>query len=269
MVKVLDPFRHFTKWAQLRNAVTLAYLPEKVEKLLDEVSFDAIDRQLRDPTQAITVPLHALQARLIAAVKARFGSVFLDSSLALAARFLLPGRGRFRFKHFPSLGDENLQRVIEHLADDYIALLPSSTSEPEKAAQREVALKLLPLARTKLDELPSTEAVLSWWPRQAVLTALFPLAKMLFAVPCSSSENERSFSSAGFTLGVRRSRTELNHFRAEHRIRRFFTAGADSQSQAGREARRERVERILIAFSELLEARAAQPAPGAEQGADA
>lgn len=111
MVKVLDPFRHFTKWAQLRNAVTLAYLPEKVEKLLDDISIGTIDRQLRDPRPAITEPLHALQARLVAAVKSRFATVFQDSSLALAARFLLPGRGRFTFRHFPSLNGENLQQV--------------------------------------------------------------------------------------------------------------------------------------------------------------
>lgn len=111
MVKVLDPFRHFTKWAQLRNAVTLAYLPEKVEKLLDEISFSTIDRQLREPRPTITEPLHALQARLIAAVKARFATVFQNSSLALAARFLLPGQGRFTFRHFPSLNAENIQQV--------------------------------------------------------------------------------------------------------------------------------------------------------------
>lgn len=154
--------------------------------------------------------------------------------------------------------------MIEHLAEDYVALLPSTTSEAEKGAQREVALKLLPLARTKLDELHEGEAVLSWWPKQADLTPLFPLTKMLFAVPCSSSESERSFSSAGFTLGLRRTRTEVDHFRAEHRIRRFFTADADSQSQEGRAARRERVRRVLVGFSELLAARrAAQPASGA------
>lgn len=154
--------------------------------------------------------------------------------------------------------------MIKHLADDYVSLLPSTTSDDEKGAQREVALKLLLLARKKLDAQLQTEAVLSWWPKQTVLTALFPLAKMLFAVPCSSSECERSFSSAGFTLGMRRTRTELDHFRAEHRIRRFLTAGADSQTHEGRVARRERVGRVLVGFSELLEAgRAAQPAVGA------
>lgn len=111
MVKVLVPFRHFTKWAQLRNTVTLAYLPEKVEKLLDEISVGAIDRQLRDLQPIIIEPLYAFQARLVASVKERFATVFHDSSLAVASRFLLPGPDRFTFRHFPSLDSENMHQV--------------------------------------------------------------------------------------------------------------------------------------------------------------
>lgn len=111
---------------------------------------------------------------------------------------------------------------------------------------------LLPVARRKLDQVPADTNVLQWWPRQQNLGVLFPLAKMLFAIPASSADNERSFSSAGFTMGPRRTRTELEAFRAEHRIRRFLTAGADAQSHEGREMQRARVRRLLERFAELV-----------------
>ena len=64
---------------------------------------------------------------------------------------------------------------------------------------------------------------------------------------------ERSFSSASFTLDLRRYRIDLDHFRSEHRIRRFLTAGASSETEAGRLQRLERVRRLLHHFAELVQ----------------
>ena len=63
---------------------------------------------------------------------------------------------------------------------------------------------------------------------------------------------ERAFSSASYTMGPRRTRLEIDNFRAEHRLRRFITACTDGDSHAGRELRLARVERILDRFAEMV-----------------
>jgi hypothetical protein len=81
---------------------------------------------------------------------------------------------------------------------------------------------------------------------------LFPLAKMLFAIPATSADNERSFSSASFTLDSRRYRTDIVRFRSEHRIRRFIVAGTNQHTQEGRELRIGRVRRLLQRFASII-----------------
>jgi hypothetical protein len=144
-----------------------------------------------------------------------------------------------------------------------VSLLPPDTEVAHRDAHRGAAAALLPLARIELDSLPDVADPLAWWPRQLHLGSLFNLAKMYFATPVSSADNERAFSSAGFTMGWRRGRLEMETFRMEHRIRRFLTAGgADSLSQLGRELRHRRARELLEHFAELVAQRAA--AAGAE-----
>lgn len=154
-------------------------------------------------------------------------------------------------------------QVRENLVDDSVLLLPDGTPDEEIEATRAVVAALLPLARSRLDRAAPTTDPLAWWPLQDdVLKPLLSLAKMLFAIPASSADSERSFSSAGFTMGPRRTRMELEAFRSEHRIRRFITATGDAQSQNGREVRLERVRRILEHFADAVES---QPPPAAAQ----
>jgi len=201
--------------------------------------------------------VHALQRRLALRVRERFEPFFQGDSLALAARYLMPGRGRFNFAHF-NVDPQVLGQVRERMLDDVVALLRPGTAATVAQQLRLSAAPQLTMARELLDELdPNTEA-LEWWPQQAeILGPLFPLAKMLLAIPATSADNERAFSSAAYTLGERRTRIELEAFRSEHRIRRFIVADADGTSQAGRQKRLDRVAGLMDRFAALVAARPA------------
>jgi len=187
-------------------------------------------------------------------VRERFEPIFQSDSLALAARYFTPGGGAFNFTYF-NVEPAALAEVTVNLLDDYVALLPSDIGPEEAAEHRTIAATLLPIARRALDRLDADVDLLSWWPQQQHLAPLFPLAKMLFASPASSADNERAFSSASYTLGPRRTRLELEAFRSEHRIRRFIVAGTDGESQEGRRLRLERVGTLLTHYAELVAAR--------------
>ena len=75
----------------------------------------------------------------------------------------------------------------------------------------------------------------------------------MLAVPATSADNERSFSSAGFTLSIRRNRLEVEHFRMEHRIRRFLVAGTSPHEQEGRETLKRRAQVLLGRLTENLQ----------------
>lgn len=85
--------------------------------------------------------------------------------------------------------------------------------DADRADMRAMAAGALSLARRKLDAADPDVDPLLWWPVQALLSALFGLVLMLFAIPASSAEPERSFSSASFTLDLSRYRIDLDHFR--------------------------------------------------------
>lgn len=194
--------------------------------------------------------------RLIASVRARFDSIFQSDSLALAARYFLPGGGAFNFAHFnidPTAADE----LLENLLVDFVTLLPTTMGPEETQEHRTIAEATLPVARRALDRLDDNVDLLTWWPQQQHLAALFPLVKMLYAIPASSADNERAFSSASFTFAPRRTRLDLEAFRSEYRIRRFIVAGSDGISQAGRALRLERVGNLLRHYADLVAQRPA------------
>jgi hypothetical protein len=78
---------------------------------------------------------------------------------------------------------------------------------------------------------------------------------MLFAIPASTADDERVFSSAGITLSQRRSTLELKNFRMEHRIRTYLTAGAGLSSADGCRLRMERTTKLLDHLTALVEQR--------------
>lgn len=251
MIHVLDPVREFTKFVQYRSRVTLAYLPKKLDNLVNRLAPNVFEEQIRGRSETVLPLLELLQSRLITSLRTRFSDIFIGSSLALAAAMLLPGRNTFAFQNFP-IGDDIVQSVTVNMLDDFEILLPANTSAANRQAYRRQAESTLQLARQLLDEAPPNEDPLLWWPHQASLAPLFPLAKLLFAIPASSADNERSFSSASFTLDSRRYRTDIENFRSEHRIRRFIVAGTDGNSQDGRGVRLERVRSLLERFAELV-----------------
>jgi hypothetical protein len=114
MMRVLEPVREFTKWAQFRNVVTLAYLPQKIDALLNQLAPGRLDAQLRGRTATSVALLVPFQTRLREAVLSRFSGVFEGDSIALAARYFLPGKSIFQFTNF-QLGDEALEAVRKSL----------------------------------------------------------------------------------------------------------------------------------------------------------
>lgn len=255
---VLDPFREFTKFVQHRNSITLAHVPEWIDLLVGKILPGSFDARLVRRADGLLHHVHALQQRLVLRIRERFSPLFDSSSLALAARFLMPGPNRFAFNHF-NLDEDVMRQVRQHMVDDVVSLLGSDIEQAVAQEVRESVVPQLRMARRLLDELPADTPALEWWPRQTTLLGqLFPLAKMLFAIPATSADNERSFSSASYTLGDRRTRMELEAFRSEHRIRRFIVADADGTSQEGRKKRVERVGRLLDRFAALLAERPQQ-----------
>jgi hypothetical protein len=254
---VLPPIREFTKFVQYRNKITLAHLPGLLDSLLGKILPGVFDPALGRRADGTLAHLHALQRLLAASVRERFADVFEGRSLALAARYFLPGEHPFRFAHFPLEQAALTEQVEEHLVADYLNLLSADTPPAALELHRGIATNQVRMARMLLAPLGEETDPLIWWPQQIGLGALFPLAMMLFAIPASSADNERSFSSAGLTLGSRRSRLELEAFRMEHRIRRFLVAGTNGATQEGRQERLNRVARILDRFGDLVAARAA------------
>ena len=109
----------------------------------------------------------------------------------------------FNLTHF-DVPAATLDQVVENLLDDYVSLLPSTTPEALLGRHRAAAAGVLQLARELLNGAATDVDPLRWWPQQHHLASLFPLAKMLLAIPASSADNERSFSSASYTMGIRR-----------------------------------------------------------------
>jgi len=75
----------------------------------------------------------------------------------------------------------------------------------------------------------------------------------MLAIPCTSAEDERNFSSAGFTLSERRTRLHVDNFRAEHRIRRYLVGGCSLHEQAGRELMKKKALALLGRLTAELE----------------
>lgn len=252
MVEVLLPFRIFTKFVQSRATVTLAYIPEKIDALVSALAPGSFAAQLEGCRDGVLEATENFQECLVQSIKTRFSRFFEGESLALAAVMLLPGRHRLQFNHF-EISEEVLATVQANMIDDLLGIGSPSPNEDILELRRRISLDSLLLARNLLDETDCNIDPLEWWPKNPDLSPLFPLAKMLFAIPASSAENERSFSSAGFILNQRRTQLDIDNFRSEHRIREFLTVGTDCHHQSGRKTRLERMDELLLHFSERVQ----------------
>lgn len=252
MTKVLLPFRIFTKFFENRSIVTLAHVPHKVDSLLSSVAPGSYAQAMQGRDPQALADLENFQATLADSIRTRFAWVFAEDSIALEALYLMPGRNRFTFTNFV-LGPNVLASIRNRLLDDVVELLPEDMTQDLKNQHREVARVMLGLARTMLDALEDTVDPLEWWPQQQVLSPLFPLAQMLFAIPASTSDDERSFSGAGLVLGNLRTRMDLDNFRREQRVRQYLTLGTDPHAQMGRQERLARSNTILERFALTLE----------------
>jgi len=259
MTLVLTPLRVFTKFVQNRNKVTLAYVPRLIDDLISSLAPGSFAARMMGRTPESLLELEKFQACLVTSIRARFSDWFEGDSLALEALYLTPGPDRFVFTNFvitPAILDD----VRANIVDDVIELLPPNTPQARIDLHRQVATYMLQLARSRLDDANQDLDPLVWWPENPDLSALFPAAKMLFSMPASTGEDERGFSSAGFTLNQRRSRLDLDNFRHEHRIRHFLTADADYNSQNGRRERLLRAHGLLEEYARLVQVAAAAPA---------
>lgn len=252
MVKVLTPFRVFTKFFESRSIVTLAHVPHKVDELLSSLAPGSYTQVMQGRDERALDHLENLQATMAASINERFAWVFEEDSIALEALYLMPGPNRFTFDNFV-LAPNVLESVQNRLLDDVVDLLPPDMPQPIKAQHRDVARAMLVLARTLLDGLPDTADPLVEWPKLTVLAPLFPLAQMLFGIPASTSDDERTFSGAGLVLGNLRTRMDLDNFRREQRVRQFLTLGTDPHTSSGRAERLSRSNRIIERFAMTLE----------------
>lgn len=75
MVQVLNPIRKFTKFVQQREAITLAYLPQKVDDLVSDLAPGVFAHQLRGRAPDVLSIIENLQALLVKSIKVRFGSL--------------------------------------------------------------------------------------------------------------------------------------------------------------------------------------------------
>lgn len=156
----------------------------------------------------------------------------------------MPGPGRTTFVNF-DVTPEIMAEVNENILDDVMSLLPSDYPEDEIVELRASATLALSLLRKRLAKLDRDTNPFVWVPSQTDLSVLFPVLMLLYGIPSSSAEPERSFSSASFTLDIRRYQIDIDTFRKEHRVRRFLVSGTDTHSQQGRELRLGRLNVLL------------------------
>ena len=257
MTLVLNPIRIVTKFVQCRDRVTLPYVPGYLDRLVTQLSPGAFAIQLQGRAAGVLAQVEAFQARLVASIRERFADLFQAESLALAGRMLLPGANLFQFTNF-DVNEATLAAVRENMLNDLVELLPPDMSLARKNRNRVAAAAALDLARDELDVADEHDDPLVWWPDPAHqnLGALFPLVRMLLAIPASSAEDERAFSSAGVTLSPRRTRLDIDNFRREHRVRQYLASNASLNSQTGRRQRLERANLLLRLFGEMSRAHA-------------
>jgi hypothetical protein len=246
---VLEPFREFTKFSQNREKVTLAYVPHMIDQLVTRLQPGSFENALRGRSDGVLADMELFQARLVTSIKTRFASDFHEHSLALAALLFTPGPNRFVFEHF-EVPENIVELVIAKVVDDVLELLPVNTPAYLRARTRERAGTALRDIREDLDLLAEDMDPLVWIPSQQQFSLIFPVAMMLLAIPDSTGEDERCFSSAGEVLSKCRTRLDIDNFRNEHLVRRFITGGSNRHSQEGRELRSERVIKLLERFSE-------------------
>lgn len=244
MILVLTPFRIFTKFVQNKHIATLYRVPRMIDDLISGISEQDLQAKLRNRYPTTMDIAMNLQRCLAEAVKKRFASMFEQDSLAMAALMLSPGKDRFVFSNF-EFDNDMKAKVIAKIADEVIELLPSNSTDERKQHYRRTALITIELAKHQLDEVDESADPLAWWPQKKELSLLFPVAQMLFAIPASSAEDERAFSSAGFLLNQRRGRLALDSFKAEFRVRQFIVEGTSVHTQDGRQARMDRFAKLL------------------------
>ena len=170
---------------------------------------------------------------------------------------------RFAFANFV-VNEAAVATIRSNIINDLLDLLPSGAPAATNPARRELHRSMadaaLLLARSQLDEADAADDPLVWWPSHSELSILFPVAKMLLAIPASTAEDERSFSSAGFTLDRKRGRLDMDNFRREHRIRQYLTSGVNIHHQIGRRERISRAQSLLEEYAHLVEQAAAAAA---------
>jgi hypothetical protein len=269
MTLVLTPIRIFTKFVQYRDKPTLGYVPGYIDRLLTQLAPGSFAARLIGRSDGVLAHVEAFQAHLVASIKEKFLPFFQSDHLAMEARLILPGPNLFVFENFDGIDDAFMQRVKARLIDDLVELLPPDTPEEDKEDTRLGATGILPGALRKLGRLPEDADPLLWWPEQTQLGALFPVVMMLLAIPASTAEDERTFSSAGVTLSQRRTRLELDNFRREHRIRHFLSSSTSLNTQAGRQLRIDRANTLLGGFTSVAADRAARAAAPPAAGAGA
>jgi hypothetical protein len=142
---------------------------------------------------------------LLNSVSNRLGFILEKNNLALKAAAMDPRFGHLSFIS-PALRDE----IWVSLQKEMINLLPDEQNESNSGIPmiswspeqyQEISKSYLLLLRSNLEKNSAQFAhvdPLQWWASQLNLAILHPLAQMLLAIPATSANVERLFSSTGF-----------------------------------------------------------------------
>lgn len=177
-------------------------------------------------------------------MKKRFLPIFSWDLPYLPAAALSPGYHHLVFQNFEV--DAPKENIIDRL------LKEAKNAEPQMKESRENMLRWsiadlweqmdtnYPLGSTPCDD------ILQWWRNAQSYAVLFPLVKMLLAIPVASADPERSFSSSGF---IQKGRSEMSvaHFRKEFRLRQLINQDSDDP-----DAEMRAMECLLQQYSEIV-----------------
>ena len=205
----------------MKNKPTLCYLPRRVDELIDQL--DSMDFSHNDVSKSTQSTLDVILESFVASVKKRFGGVFTGDSIALACARMCPGESLLEFKHF-DVSVEEKDVLFNNMVDDAMLLVDEGADISDGNVE-EACRFMLSHAIKKLGSNGTARDPLLWWQSQVFFSFLYPFVKMLFAIPATSCEAERSFSCAGFLTNHRNNLGE-NLLPKEFRIRQYLLSGS-------------------------------------------
>lgn len=224
LCRLLRPFDLFTKRVQRKTSPTFCYLPFWVDNLVTRI---------KGVAKGMPREFMVVAETMIELVEEKFDWVFEKHSLALAASLLLPGHSLNALEHF-KLKESVITSAEERLLHEALLMADPDADliEAEKASLR---IYFTPMRSRLLSASPQISP-LAWWAENSKDRTLFQkVARVLLAIPASTAENERVFSSSAFVLEGRENLSEcrlameciIRHYAAQQEDFAFYLSQID------------------------------------------